>query len=112
MDTYELDRRVTKAVESIISEIPISHNILTYAIEPDIDDRYSIPIFIEVNDNFALIHYFVDVIVSEGTTSIRFQFDSISFHNDEIYDEDDAMVIVKSLNTVLNTIFTGTEIYI
>jgi len=112
MDEYELDRRVTKAVEDIISEIKIPHNILTYAIEPDVDDKYSIPFFVEVNGTFGLIHYFLDVYTYDEDITIKFIFDSVSFRDDEINDENTFKTIVEGINAILDTIDTDMEIYI
>ena len=84
MDAYELDRVVTNTIDNIIKQIRVSHNILEYAVEPDIDGRYSVPLFIDSGDASVLIHYLVDVDDLGGDISFRFQFDGVLFQNNEM----------------------------
>jgi len=112
MDAYELDRVVTDAIDNIIQQIHVSHNILEYAVEPNADFQYSVPLFIDSGNGSVLIHYLVDVDDSDAGISLRFQFDRVSFLNDEISNESDFIAIMDCINTILNTIDTNNEIYI
>ena len=112
MNEYELDRYVTKAIENIISRIQAPANVLSYAVEPYTDYCYSVPFFIEVGDTFALISYLVDVITSGENISLKFKFDGVSFHDDEIKDIDTLKTILEGMQAVLDTIDTDNEIYI
>lgn len=112
MNDYELDRYVTNAIEDIISRIQAPANVLSYAVEPDIDDRYSIPFFIEVKDTYFLLHYFAYVNTSGEDITIKFQFDAASFHDSEDSDVNDFKLIAEGMNAVLDAIDTNNEIYI
>lgn len=112
MDAYELDRLVTNAIEGIVAEIQIPHTILNYAIEPYIDNMYSLPFFIEVGDSTTLIHYLADVTVSGEDISIKFRFDGMSSNADSIHDVADLRLIVDCIDAILDIIDTDNEIYI
>ena len=112
MDTYELDRYITKAIEDIIGRIQAPSNVISYAIEPDINDRYSIPFFIEVKDTYFLLHYFAYVTTSGEDISIQFKFDAASFHDSGTSDVNDFKLIAEGMNAVLNAIDVDNEIYI
>ena len=112
MDAYELDRVITNAIDNIIKQIHVSHNLLEYAVEPADDFEYSVPLFIDSGDASILIHYLVDVDNSGEGISLRFRFDGVLFQNDEIANESDFIAIMDCVNTILNTIDTNNEIYI
>lgn len=112
MNEYELDRYVTNAIEDIISRIQAPANVLSYAVEPNIDDRYSIPFFIEVKNTYFLLHYFVYVTISGEDISIQFKFDAASFHDSGDSDVNDFKLIAEGMNAVLDAIDVDNEIYI
>ena len=113
MDYYELDRRVTNAIDEIIQQLRISANVLEYAVEPESDNyEYSIPLFLDSGEASILIHYLVYVNTSGDNISLKFKFDGVLFRNEEINSESDFIAVMDCVNTILNTIDTTNEIYI
>lgn len=112
MNKHYLDTVITDAIDNIIQQIHVSHNVLEYTVEPTDDFEYSVSLFIDSGNASVLIHYLAYANFIGDNMSLKFQFDYVLFRNAEIDTEDDFIAVIDCVNNILNTIDTDNEIYI